>query len=71
MVEILQVQLSDGVTEKETLLVIQKFYTGGQHARLKMPTIHTADEDVYVLARIEVQLFVAHRCHELIGYLFF
>lgn len=60
VVEILQVQLSDRVNEKQTLLVVRKFYTGGQHARLKMPTIHATEEDVFLLAGIEVRSFLGH-----------
>lgn len=62
--EILQVQGQEGDGHKqEIFIVVRKFYTGGQHAQLKMPTIHATEEEIYVLAHIEVcttQITIEH-----------
>lgn len=51
--EILEIQASAG-EHTEIYLVAQRLSVGGQHARLKMPTIHTGIEPTFFLARTKV-----------------
>ena len=40
--------------EDRVLVVLRKFYTGGRHTNLNMPTLHVSRDEEYILATIKV-----------------
>lgn len=54
IVEILEEDKRNGDDCHSMYMTARKFYTGGQHAVLRMPTIHASSEESYILFQVKV-----------------